>query len=45
MHNDEKRIAVFIDFENVAMGVRESKYGNFNIDLVLKRLWKRGRSW
>ena len=43
MHNDEKRIAVFIDFENVAMGVRESKYGNFNIDIVLKRLVEKGK--
>ncbi|MSO23258.1 MAG: NYN domain-containing protein [Acidobacteria bacterium] len=43
MHNDEKRIAVFIDFENVALGVRESKYGNFNIDLVLKRLVEKGK--
>ena len=43
MQNDERRIAVFIDFENVAMGVRESKYGNFNIDLVLKRLVEKGK--
>ena len=43
MQNDEKRIAVFIDFENVAMGVRESKYGNFNIELVLKRLVEKGK--
>ncbi|MBM3804225.1 MAG: NYN domain-containing protein [Acidimicrobiia bacterium] len=43
MQNDEKRIAVFIDFENVAMGVRESKYGNFNIGLVLKRLVEKGK--
>jgi uncharacterized protein (TIGR00288 family) len=43
MQNDEKRIAVFIDFENVAMGVRESKYGNFNIDIVLKRLVEKGK--
>src|SRR6185436_9604793 len=43
MQNDEKRIAVFIDFENIAMGVRESKYGNFNIDLVLKRLVEKGK--
>ena len=35
-------VAVFIDFENVAMGVRESKYGNFDIDLVLKRLVEKG---
>lgn len=43
MQNDERRIAVFIDFENVAMGVRESKYGNFDIDLVLKRLVEKGK--
>ncbi len=43
MQNDERRIAVFIDFENVAMGVRESKYGNFNIELVLKRLVEKGK--
>jgi uncharacterized protein (TIGR00288 family) len=43
MQNDEKRIAVFIDFENVAMGVRESKYGDFNIELVLKRLVEKGK--
>jgi uncharacterized protein (TIGR00288 family) len=43
MQNDEKRIAVFIDFENVAMGVRESNYGNFDIELVLKRLVEKGK--
>jgi uncharacterized protein (TIGR00288 family) len=43
MQNDEKRIAVFIDFENVAMGVRESKHGNFDVDLVLKRLVEKGK--
>ena len=43
MHNDEKSIAVFIDFENVAMGVRESNYGNFDIELVLKRLVEKGK--
>ena len=43
MQIDERRIAVFIDFENVAMGVRESRYGNFDIDLVLKRLVEKGK--
>lgn len=43
MQNDERRIAVFIDFENVAMGVRESNYGNFDIELVLKRLVEKGK--
>ncbi len=43
MQNDEKRIAVFIDFENVAVGVKESNLGNFDIDLVLKRLVEKGK--
>jgi len=43
MQMDERRIAVFIDFENVAMGVRESQYGNFDIQLVLKRLVEKGK--
>ena len=43
MQIDERRIAVFIDFENVAMGVRESRYGNFDINLVLKRLVEKGK--
>ena len=43
MQIDERRIAVFIDFENVAMGVRESRFGNFDIDLVLKRLVEKGK--
>ena len=43
MQIDEPRIAVFIDFENVAMGVRESRFGNFDIDLVLKRLVEKGK--
>ncbi len=43
MQNDEKRIAVFIDFENVAMGVRESNYGDFDISLVLKRVVEKGK--
>ena len=43
MQIDERKIAVFIDFENVAMGVRESRYGNFDINLVLKRLVEKGK--
>jgi uncharacterized protein (TIGR00288 family) len=42
---DELRIAVFVDFENLAIGVREMKGagGAFRIDLVLKRLLEKGR--
>jgi uncharacterized protein (TIGR00288 family) len=37
------RIAVFIDYENLAIGVRDTKKGEFKVDLVLKRLLEKGR--
>jgi uncharacterized protein (TIGR00288 family) len=40
---DEPLIAVFIDYENLAIGARQMKYGGFRIDLVLKRLLEKGR--
>jgi len=39
----EPLIAVFVDFENLALGVRDIKGGEFQIDLVLKRLLEKGR--
>jgi uncharacterized protein (TIGR00288 family) len=39
----EITIAVFADFENVALGAQESDHGRFQVDLVLKRLLERGR--
>lgn len=36
-------IAVFCDYENVALGARESKHGVLDIDLVLKRLLDKGQ--
>ena len=41
--SDEPRIAVFIDFENLALGVRRAKPQTFAIELVLKRLLEKGR--
>lgn len=41
--SEEPLIAVFIDFENLAIGVRAMKAGAFQIDLVLKRLLEKGR--
>jgi len=35
---EEPLIAVFVDFENLAIGVRDMKAGRFQIQLVLKRL-------
>jgi uncharacterized protein (TIGR00288 family) len=40
---DERLIAVFIDYENLAIGVRQMRRGNFKIDLVLRRLLEKGR--
>jgi uncharacterized protein (TIGR00288 family) len=41
--SDEPLIAVFIDFENLAIGVRQMKGGQFQLSLVLKRLLEKGR--
>jgi len=41
--NDERKLAIFIDFENIAMGVREAKYKSFEIGLVLERLVEKGK--
>ena len=41
--SDEPLIAVFVDFENLAIGVRDVKAGRFQIQLVLKRLLEKGR--
>jgi uncharacterized protein (TIGR00288 family) len=35
--------AIFVDFENLALGVEQDKKGRFEIELVLKRLLERGR--
>jgi hypothetical protein len=35
--------AVFVDFENLALGVEQDKKGRFDVELVLKRLLERGR--
>ncbi len=41
--SDEPLIAVFVDFENIALGVRDMKWGEFQAELVLKRLLEKGR--
>ena len=40
---DEPLIAVFVDYENLAIGVRRMRKGSFAIDLVLRRLLEKGR--
>ena len=41
--SDEPLIACFVDYENLALGVRDMKGGAFQIELVLKRLLEKGR--
>lgn len=41
--SEELLIAVFVDFENLAIGVRDMDGGKFRIQLVLKRLLEKGR--
>ena len=40
---EEPLIAVFVDFENLALGVRDMKDTGFSIELILKRLLEKGR--
>jgi uncharacterized protein (TIGR00288 family) len=39
----ESKIALFIDFENIAIGVMDAKYKKFEIQLVLERLLEKGK--
>lgn len=39
----EPLIAVFVDFENLAIGAQVTESGRFQIELVLKRLLEKGR--
>ncbi len=40
--SEDKNLALFCDFENVALGVRDAKYAKFDIQLVIERLLLKG---
>jgi uncharacterized protein (TIGR00288 family) len=40
--NDTNNLALFCDFENVALGAREAGHGDFNLKKVLERLLLKG---
>jgi uncharacterized protein (TIGR00288 family) len=43
-HSDTApNIAIFCDYENVAIGVRDAKYDSFDVSLVLERLLDKGK--
>jgi uncharacterized protein (TIGR00288 family) len=39
---ESRSLAVFCDFENIALGVREAKYAQFDMEKVLERLLAKG---
>jgi uncharacterized protein (TIGR00288 family) len=41
--HEERKIAVFCDFENIALGVRDSEISKFEIGLILERLLEKGK--
>jgi uncharacterized protein (TIGR00288 family) len=41
-NSDARSLAVFCDFENIALGVREAKYAQFEMEKVLERLLLKG---
>jgi uncharacterized protein (TIGR00288 family) len=41
--NGERKLALFIDFENIARGVKDAQYKHFEIRLVLERLVEKGK--
>jgi uncharacterized protein (TIGR00288 family) len=42
VNHEARNLAVFCDFENVALGVREAKYAQFDMEKVLERLLAKG---
>jgi uncharacterized LabA/DUF88 family protein len=40
--NDDHNLALFCDFENIALGVRDAHYSNFDIAPILERLLLKG---
>ena len=41
--SEEPKLALFIDFENLALGVRDAKLKSFDMNKVLERLVEKGR--
>ena len=42
-NDDEINLALFMDFENLAIGASQSRYEEFDVHLLLKRLLEKGR--
>ena len=44
LQHETQNMAVFCDFENVALGVRDAKYRQFDVKKILERLLLKGAS-
>jgi uncharacterized protein (TIGR00288 family) len=42
VHSNDSNLALFCDFENIALGVRDAQYAKFDINKVLERLLVKG---
>ena len=42
MANDTKNLALYCDFENIALGVRDANFARFEIEAILERLLVKG---
>jgi uncharacterized protein (TIGR00288 family) len=40
--NGDRNLALFCDFENIALGARDAKYASFDVQLVLQKLLLKG---
>jgi hypothetical protein len=40
--NGDRNLALFCDFENIALGARDAKYASFDIQPVLQKLLLKG---
>ena len=43
MTESTPNLAVFVDYDNVAIGAKDARYGNFDVHLVLERLLDKGQ--
>ncbi len=41
--HDERKLALFFDFENIALGIKDSDIPKLDVDLILERLLEKGR--
>ena len=41
--HDERKLALFFDFENIALGIKDSEIPKLDVDLLLERLLEKGR--